>query len=228
MTEKNPTISQDNTSTESYDDIPTVKTPNSLKKDYMQLFKNTIDIFSSISHIITWKIITIILLITFYQPIYKITSALAKKIENSSEFSLGSFSFKAVQQAKIMGNPELAQTIGNLSQDAIIWLLKLEGTSYNMIMTHTEVNKEKSYSLHEDFHVFKELESKNLLFSQGGKINIFEKYFQTLNPIDGKIQKKNLQANEIDHLDLSLVTLTPQGEQVYKVLLSTIREVILE
>ena len=94
-----------------------------------------IELLSKFLNLFTWQIIILIAIVMFYTPLRQMADLLPKKFESSSEISvLNVVTLKIQEQAKAIGNEELATIITGLSQDEIKWLLNLGGSgSYRVV-----------------------------------------------------------------------------------------------
>ncbi len=204
------------------------------KPDGVKRVTSFIEILSKLFGLLTWQVIVLIAIVMFYTPLRQMADLLPEKFARSSEINVGVLSLKIQEEAKASGSEELATIITGLSQDAIKWLLNLGNGSYRVIGSDDGgTGIVRNYYLPRHYPVWKELEDKGLIQSDVN-LNDFEKYFNSLNPIDVgepigyEIPVSTLTQAQIDKLLKNSVELTDTGKRAYEIIISVVADMIAQ
>lgn len=186
---------------------------------------------------LAWPIFGIIVVFLFYFP-------LTQRLSQSSEITIGSFSLKIKETANIIGDPELASKLENLSPLAIELLIDMGGKHMNIFSDHRD-DKSK-YWFNSAFFGYLELENMGLLNSDNllKDINswIWEKdvkasiYYKTyfgfsenfvsedfpLPYTQFTINKDNLSNKEIKQLEEAGASLNKKGIKTWNLIVSVV------
>lgn len=189
-------------------------------------FTQFIKLANSVVGLLTWPLVVILILILFYTPIRRVVELLPDKFEKSHELSFGSLSFKIQEQARAVGNEELANIISGLSEEAIQWVLKLGTGSHRIIGSKEDLSRTTTdYMLPSHFAAWKELETKGLLKSSMN-LTEYEQFFRSLGPTNGNVAKAKLTNEQEDRLVKASVELSSTGRRAYEIIIRVVADLI--
>ncbi|MFT3794721.1 hypothetical protein [Flavobacterium sp.] len=198
-------------------------------------FENTIELLKTL----LWPVIILFFFFGYKTEIDQMIAVLPQKFENSSKFSVGSFSFEIEQKAKKSGNEELGEIIKGLSSPAIRKMITM-GQGGQSIVNHTSDNSE--FALSSDFDALLELEASGLVQSDV-PLKEFRSYFEQLKPQERDIQSKTadgqpirktrrfvyankLKPEQLQYLSGVRVALSEKGKKAFAIVLQVIGEQI--
>jgi hypothetical protein len=72
-----------------------------------------------------WPMFAAVLLLAYRPPLGEMVASLARKLDAADKVSLGSFSLEVAAQAREVGSPALAESIGELSRKAVEELMRI-------------------------------------------------------------------------------------------------------
>lgn len=192
--------------------------------------KTTESIISSLK-VIAWPLVIIILVASFWNPIYNTIAQLPNLISSASKISVGPFTLEMERVAKAIGNESLGQLMGGLSPRAIELLIETGGARYILVGTDKGPNNNMITLPNEiDIEALKELNNKELLeFNE--PLEEFLVFFQSL----GLIQDTSISASaryyktsrpltkeEINRLEDQMYFLTDLGKEAFDLVVRTI------
>jgi len=149
--------------------------------------KTNFDRINDFLKTIIWPLIIVLVLILYGKQIGRLVKVIPDKVEQSSKMSFGSFSLEIDRAAKTIGNPELANIIKGLSEEAVKKLLEL-GTKRPSGIISYSIDKNgnpQKFSLY-DINEYIELNNNGFLKIDYGSLSLPDWYsfFQSLGPKD--------------------------------------------
>jgi hypothetical protein len=101
----------------------------SKEKVGLKYLENIISLFK----VILWPLVILILVVLFWKPISRILGVLPSKLSETTNLAIGDISLEIRQQANLIGDPELANKLGDLSVDALNVLLLTDAGDHNLV-----------------------------------------------------------------------------------------------